>query len=279
MVSASAFGGEEWCFTERGNPCIYTLHAKSVKFLLSALRIKFLNGFKKRTKHKYIMYIGILGGSFNPVHVGHIRLAVEALECPHWPEPLERVDFIPCATPPHKSAEGFLPFDLRVSMLKASIENVDARFGVNTLEAERSGPSYTWDTLQAYAHLYPKHRPLFILGDEAFNQLPHWHRWRELPLLADFGVVPRVSGQEHVFLSTVQKQWPMAHIELSDKWPRAHLPEGGRFIYMPLPHLEISASFVRDRWLRGGNVRLLMPEGARNILENERKLAQKCWSK
>ncbi len=233
------------------------------------------------------MYIGILGGSFNPVHVGHIRLAVEALECPHLPKPLERVDFIPCATPPHKDAENFLPFDLRVAMLKASIQDVDARLCVNTLEAERMGPSYTWDTLQAYAALHPKHRPLFILGDEAFNQLPHWHRWRELPQLADFGVVPRVSGREHVFLDTVQKQWPHAHIELpcepqdsknNLQWPRAYLPEGGRFIYMPLPHLEISASFVRDRWLRGGNVRLLMPEAARNILEKERCIAQKCWS-
>ena len=138
------------------------------------------------------MGIGILGGSFNPVHIGHLRLALEVLEAPV--AALEYVELLPCAEPPHKPREGILPFELRSALLEVAGRRIP-RLRVNRLEGMRSGPSYTWDTLTAYAAQYPGQRPVFILGGEDFATLPQWFRGLELPQLADFVVVPRAGTE------------------------------------------------------------------------------------
>ena len=120
----------------------------------------------------------ILGGSFNPPHVGHLRLAIEAAEA--LSSLTDGVDLIPCAVPPHKAMTGMLPFDLRARMLEASIADLPF-LRCNRLEGQRQGPSYTWDTLLAYREAAPDTELYFILGSPDFALLPTWHRGLELP--------------------------------------------------------------------------------------------------
>ena len=93
---------------------------------------------------------GILGGTFNPVHNGHLRHALEAGEALG----LDRVLLSPCAVPPHKAGAGILPFDLRVDMVRAAVDSIPL-LEVDTLEGEMELPSYTWRTLQEWNRRHP----------------------------------------------------------------------------------------------------------------------------
>ncbi len=137
------------------------------------------------------MKIGILGGSFNPVHNGHVRMAIEVLERLS----LDRVELVPAKQPPHKQEGDILPFDLRLELVNQAIDGVPG-LGSNPLEGEREGPSYTCDTLNCYRTEQPDSDFFFIVGrprfwsstngGEALRFLP----WRPLPWSTD-GMLPR----------------------------------------------------------------------------------------
>ncbi len=241
-------------------------------------------------------YKALLGGTFNPVHVGHIRLAIEVLEYANLPHPVESVDIIPCATPVFKSPEALLPFGLRLAMLTAACQGIDG-LNVSAIEGERIGTSYTYDTLLSYANLFPAKPLLFTLGMENLCDLAYWHHGLHLPYLADLGVVPRAGGEVALFVQTIQKHWPKAKIhDQSTPCPWAEIPadiafgtsrlgvehasknQPGRIFYLPLPRMDISATFVRERWLAGRHVEMLIPQAARKILEQERELTHKLWT-
>lgn len=136
--------------------------------------------------------VGLLGGTFNPVHAGHIRHALEVGEALN----LERVLLTPAAVPPHKAAAGLLPFALRVELARAAARGA-SRLGVNTLEGELDGPSYTFVSLRAWRERHPGVTPFFLMGVEDFAALRSWHRGLELPGLARLVVVPgpdRIAG-------------------------------------------------------------------------------------
>lgn len=222
-------------------------------------------------------YIGILGGSFNPVHVGHLRLAIEVGEATGLPLPLDRVDLVPCAQPPHKPMRGLLPFDLRVELLRAAVRD-EPGLGVNDIEGQRPGPSYTWHTLEAYKRCHPSTRLLFIVGGEDFGALAQWYRGQELPRLADIAMVPRADFAQAAFRHEATRHWPEARIVQNAANLYAELPWGARLIYLPLPRLDISASSVRRRWLDRRSVRFLVPEAALTVLEARRPEITTCWT-
>jgi nicotinate-nucleotide adenylyltransferase len=225
--------------------------------------------------------IGILGASFNPVHIGHLRLALEMREA----LALAYVDLLPCALPPHKSAAGILPFDLRVRLLSAAVRGLDG-LRVNLMEGERQGPSYTWDSLRDYAAKQPGARHFFILGCEDFCTLPQWRNGLELPQLADFVVVPRDGAGKERFAQAVCTNWPQAlpcstgiapHMaELSDA-DAFMLPGGARLLYLPLTRLDISASLLRRRFVTGLDIQFLLPPASLECLEAERGVVEAYW--
>ncbi|MDR2696254.1 MAG: nicotinate-nicotinamide nucleotide adenylyltransferase [Deltaproteobacteria bacterium] len=225
--------------------------------------------------------IGILGASFNPVHIGHLRLALELREM----LALSRVDLLPCALPPHKPATGILPFALRVRLLRAAVQGI-AGLRINPMEGEREGPSYTWDSLRDYAARQPEARCFFLLGCEDFRTLPQWRRGLELPQLADFAVVPRDGAGEELFTRAVRENWPEAvpcppdpasrMAELPDARAFA-LPGGTRLLYLPLARLDISASLLRRRFAAGLDIRFLLPPASLECLEAERGVVEACW--
>lgn len=219
--------------------------------------------------------IGLLGGSFNPVHVGHLRLAIEITEAL---QP-ERLDLIPSAIPPHKNRRGLLPFDLRMELLQIATSSMP-RIRVNPIEATRPGPSYTWDTLRQYRHDEPDARLFFILGGEDFNMLQHWHRGLELPLLADLVVVPRAGADRGSFLATAREHWPESFrtdVRLPGDGLALELPGGTRLIYLPLPRLDISSSLLRDKWLAGADLSLLVPDPVLEALKRNSSIVKQCW--
>lgn len=129
--------------------------------------------------------MGLLGGTFNPVHAGHIRHALEVGEALN----LERVLLTPAAVPPHKAAAGLLPFALRVELARAAARGA-SRLGVNTLEGELDGPSYTFVSLRAWRERHPGVTPFFLMGwrisprcapgTGAWN-CPDWPAWWWFP--------------------------------------------------------------------------------------------------
>ena len=225
--------------------------------------------------------IGILGASFNPVHIGHVRLALELREI----LALSYVDLLPCALPPHKPATGILPFDVRVRLLRAAIQGLTG-LRINPMEGERKGPSYTWDSLRDYAAGQPDARRFFLLGCEDFCTLPQWRKGLELPHLADFVVVPRGGAGEERFTHAVRQNWPEAVLCPLD--PTSHmaelpgarvfaLPQGARLLYLPLTRLDISASSLRRRFVAGLDIHFLLPPASLECLEAERGIVKEYW--
>ncbi|MDY7000638.1 MAG: nicotinate (nicotinamide) nucleotide adenylyltransferase [Thermodesulfobacteriota bacterium] len=219
--------------------------------------------------------IGVLGGSFNPVHNGHLRLALEAVERLG----LDRVELVPAPRPPHKPETGLLGFDKRVSLLEAAISGVP-QLAVNPLEGARRGPSYTFHTLEAYRALSSGDEIFFILGAGDLLTLTSWFRGLELTDLAHLavGARPDVSGAGLEFSRVrefVKEHWPKAQPDKGGTvW---NLPSGNRLLYLEIPLLDISAAYVREKWRRGQNIRGLVPESVEQGLFAMRLEAEKAW--
>ncbi len=224
--------------------------------------------------------VGLLGGTFNPVHIGHVRLALEVCELLQ----LERVELIPCAVPPHKTPFGLLPFEQRAAMLHLAVNDL-AKITVNEIEADLSFPSYTWNLIEAWKDKN-KFNSIFILGDEDFATLDQWFRGRELPGMTDLVIVPRSGVDSTLFVQTIHRLWPQSDIhpltEIADGLETL-MPciTGGthRCCFLPLPRLEISASDLRQRWLRGSNLRHLIPDTVLDFMSQYAEEIETCWRK
>lgn len=190
--------------------------------------------------------IGILGGTFNPVHMGHLILAQDAME--HFE--LGRVLFIPCARPPHKSERDLLPAEHRIAMLEAAIEG-DLRFHVSRLETERGGVSYSIDTARELHSLYPGAEIHFILGSDSLLELHLWKNAGELLELCRFVTLTR-PGAEYDMLKTADLQlpapWPerlkacirVGHtVDISSTDIRYRVAEGLAIRYLVHPAVEM----------------------------------------
>ena len=215
------------------------------------------------------MKIGILGGSFNPVHVGHVRMAIETLERLG----LDRVELMPAKEPPHKPSEGILPFDLRMDLVNAAVDDVPG-LGANPLEGERPGPSFTCDTLTCYADEQPKDELHFIVGASTFLEMHTWRRGLEVPALASLAVVNRWQAGEAV-ADYIAETWPKAERE-DDRWT---LPGGKVIRLLDAPRLDIKGEEIRRRWLERSSLRFLVPPGVESLLENRADEVELHWGR
>lgn len=121
------------------------------------------------------MKIGLMGGTFNPVHLAHLRIAEEARElCA-----LDRVLFIPAADPPHKPLAGEVPFARRYEMVRLAIAGNQA-FGISDIEGKRGGKSYSIDTIASFSAAHPDDRLFFIIGSDSFLEIGLWYRFAEI---------------------------------------------------------------------------------------------------
>ncbi len=137
------------------------------------------------------MNIGILGGTFDPIHSGHLAIADHVLKKLN----LARIEFIPCYQPPHRLQPIASP-ENRLAMTTLAIEN-HPKFAVNMIEIKRQSISYTVDTLLALHKQFPKNNYSLILGADAFAQFDSWHDWETICQLADIVVVSRDDQEIH----------------------------------------------------------------------------------
>jgi nicotinate-nucleotide adenylyltransferase len=200
--------------------------------------------------------IGILGGTFDPIHFGHLRAALELLERLQ----LAEVRFIPCREPPHRRAPS-RGADLRLDMVRAAVEG-ETRFRVDERELRRVGPSYTVDTLMSLRAEFPARSLCLLLGMDAFLGLPGWHRWTELLDYAHMVVAHRPGW-------IAPCDGPLGELLDSHRANRAksvHESLSGRIVVTPVTQLEISSTELRSALANGGDPRYLVPDGVREII-------------
>jgi nicotinate-nucleotide adenylyltransferase len=204
--------------------------------------------------------IGILGGTFNPPHLGHLALARHALEELGF----ERVVLMPAHGAPHKPAVDDPGPAHRLQMCRLAVGD-EAGLAVCELEIERGGPSYTVDTLRAIHASYPDAQLTFIVGADTARTLPVWREPGELLALADLAVAARVG-------STGRREVLDILAPLTSTDGRAAATERGaggvRFLEMPV--IEISSSLVREHVARGEPIEELVgPTVAAYIAEHD----------
>ncbi|WP_147820838.1 nicotinate (nicotinamide) nucleotide adenylyltransferase [Salidesulfovibrio onnuriiensis] len=214
------------------------------------------------------MKIGLLGGSFNPIHTGHVRMAIEVRERLE----LDRVELIPAKQPPHKSAQDILPFDLRMSMVEVAIAGIPG-LGVNPIEGERPGPSFTCDTLTCYRTEKPQAELFFIMGAGTFLELENWQRGMEIPDLANLAVVTRWTAAERV-AGFIRDHWPQAEELGGDQW---RFPSGRMLYRLDIPRLDIKAGEIRYRWKERRDLTLLVPDAVRAVLDERETEIVQYW--
>jgi nicotinate-nucleotide adenylyltransferase len=200
--------------------------------------------------------LAILGGTFDPIHHGHLRAAWEAAEALD-----AEVRLVPARTPPHRpppvaDAAG------RVALLRAALGGQD-RLSIDTRELDRDGPSYTVDTLASLRAEIGPERPLVLLvGADAFAGLASWHRWRELFDFAHVGVLTR-PGVSHV------PSDELAQFIAGRRAERVHGP-GGTVVDIAITPLDIAATAIREGFAAGFEPRFLLPSAC---FEDEALLA------
>lgn len=216
------------------------------------------------------MKIGILGGSFNPVHIGHVRMGIEVLERLG----LDRVELVPAKHPPHKSGADILPFEIRLELLNRAIAGIPG-LGSNPLEGERPGPSFTCDTLHCYRTAQPETEFFFILGASTFLELDTWRRGLEIPDMASLVVVSRWQAATKV-ADFIRKNWPGAKQGAEDVWK---FPKGRTVRLLDIPRLDIKAGHIRRRWLERRSLRYLLPQEVERLLDERSVDVEACWGR
>jgi nicotinate-nucleotide adenylyltransferase len=207
--------------------------------------------------------IGIFGGTFDPIHYGHLRTAFEVRE----KLALDEVRFVPCGHPPHRKGP-VTPSAIRLQMLKAALAP-ESGFVIDERELARPGPSYTVDTLASLRAELPGAALCLLLGMDAFLDLPTWHEWRKLLGLAHLVVAHRPG-------------WQAPHEGTLGELIRSHrisdvreLRErvAGKILIEPVTQLEVSSTELRRSIRAGIEPRYLLPDSVWRII-----LATHCYA-
>jgi len=199
--------------------------------------------------------IGIFGGTFDPVHIGHLRTAIEIREILG----LEKCTLLPCHKPSHRGQPG-ASTEQRIAMLREATAGVE-QLEVDVREALRDQPSYSVDTLSSFRKELPNARLVFCMGLDAFNGFTDWYRWEEILSLAHLLVVSRpgstVSGPSAGLLSKHQ---------VSDASEFSGL--AGSILLQSLTQMEISATRIRELVSQNRDINYLVPETVRRYIHN-----------
>ncbi|MEO5692566.1 MAG: nicotinate-nucleotide adenylyltransferase [Usitatibacter sp.] len=199
--------------------------------------------------------LGVFGGTFDPVHFGHLRLATELSET----FGLEPVIFMPAGLPYHRGRAAHATNEQRLTMLKLATAR-DARFDVDDRELRRDGPTYTYDTLAEIRRERGPDVPIvFLTGSDAFEKIDTWHRWTEIFELAHFVVAIRANDEKWL------TQGPGAFPRQT--WPRVTLDPreivsapSGRIMAFAMTPLAISSTALRAQAAEGASIRYLTPD-------------------
>ena len=194
--------------------------------------------------------IGILGGTFNPIHHGHLRLAIELYERLD----LAEVRLVPAKQPPHREQPS-VSSEFRLELVKIAIMGVNG-LSVDDRELRREGPSYMVDTLSSLRQEFPQRSLALILGMDAFLDLYQWHEWERLITLAHILVVNRPNSQLSDQNKTMQNF--LKQHRISDK-KDLQSEKFGKIWIEKMPMLTISSTQIRNIIAAGKNPTYLLP--------------------
>ncbi|TXL20663.1 nicotinic acid mononucleotide adenylyltransferase [Methylococcaceae bacterium HT5] len=201
--------------------------------------------------------IGIYGGTFNPVHYGHLRTALEVSEI----FALNELRLLPCAQPAHR-AEPEVSALARLHMLELAIANYPY-FICDTRELGREGPSYMVDTLASIRAEIADVPLLLFIGTDAFNSLTRWYRWQSLFDYAHIVVMTRPGFKADTLLGFY------ANRQVDDRHSLKTCPSG-KIYFQHVTQLDISASFIRQMIAEQKNVSFLLPESVIKYIQAEK---------
>jgi nicotinate-nucleotide adenylyltransferase len=191
--------------------------------------------------------IGVLGSAFNPPHLGHLALAQEAL----WQLQLSEVVLMPTGEAPHKRIVDDPGREQRLAMTRLAAAD-DSRFSVSTLEVDRDGPSYTYETLELLADERGDTELVFVMGADAAVGLESWRRPERVVELARIAVASRSGVSEAEVAATMRS-----------------LGADGRATMLEMPQFGVSSSSVRERAAAGRPLRYLVPESVARFVEEK----------
>ena len=197
------------------------------------------------------MRTGVFGGTFDPVHLGHLILAEQCREQAN----LDQVLFVPAALPPHKQEQMLTPFGQRVEMLSLAISG-HPPFRIEEMEKNRPGPSYTVDTLTQLQQARPGDDLCFIIGSDSLHDLPLWYQPRRILELATLLVVARADWP--TFSAKKLKE----SLELADEFPL-------RYEVVEAPLITISSREIRRRIGERRSVRYMIPRAVEAYIEDK----------
>jgi nicotinate-nucleotide adenylyltransferase len=196
--------------------------------------------------------IGILGGTFNPPHLGHLICAQEA----YLQLGLDRVTLIPARIPPHKPVEDEPGAEHRLELCRLAIDGDEERFDVSDLEIRREGPSYTVDTLEELHSSAPDHQLFLIVGGDIAAGLPSWHRAERVLSLATLAVAKRRGTSRFAVDEAL-----------------GSLPGGDRARFFRMPRIGISSTMLRERVRVGEPIRYYVPDAVVRYIDRHRLYA------
>jgi len=192
------------------------------------------------------MRLGIYGGTFDPVHLGHLLLAEQCREACR----LDQVWFIPAGSPPHKPEHAITPGKMRAEMLEFAVAG-QPEYTVSRREVKRSGPSYTVETLRELRQEHPEDELFFLVGADSLADLPHWREPREIATLATLVVVNRGNAP----LPQLESLVPHLGREAVD-----------RILVVSMPGIDLSSSDIRRRVREGRSIRYMTPRAVEQYI-------------
>ena len=184
-----------------------------------------------------VMRVGILGGTFDPIHIGHLIAASSVYEALN----LDSVVFIPAGDPWQKRDRDLSPGQQRLEMVKLATEN-DSRFQVSDVEIARSGPTYAVDTVREWKRLNPSDELFWIVGSDALSGIPSWHEWEAFVNEVTIVAVNRVGQNDSVPFD---------------------------FVSVDMPEVRISATELRDRFTNGLDTQYLVPKNVSQYISDQ----------
>jgi nicotinate-nucleotide adenylyltransferase len=203
--------------------------------------------------------IGIFGGTFDPVHFGHLRPALEVKQALG----LREMRMIPAFQPPHRESPVANPGQ-RLTMLRAAVGG-EPDLLVDNCEMRREGESFMVDTLTALREELGDEAMCLVLGSDAFLQLDRWHRWRDIPELAHIVVTHRPGWQLNMHEANPELQELWRERQVTDDAQLVASPAGNIILQAVTP-LEISATQIRALVAAGENPRYLLPDAVWNLI-------------
>jgi len=217
---------------------------------------------QKQKDNAGIMKTGILGGTFNPIHLAHLRIAQEVQQACK----LDRILFIPAAEPPHKDVAGQVSFTHRLAMVEAAIRDFPD-FQASDLEIQRSGKSFSVDTLEILRREDPHGERYFIIGLDSYRDIASWKDFSRLFSLSHVVVITRPG----VVVSDPFEPLPVANHEdfcYAKDIEKIRHKSGNRLIFLNETNLDISSTQIRDMLADGQSIRHLVPPAVADYIED-----------